>query len=189
MENIIIKPKKPILFLDRDGVINVRPYGAYVLSWAAFEFCEGALAALAKIAPHFERIIVVTNQMGVYKQLMTAADLAEIHENMQQKIELAGGRIDKIYAATGARDDINRKPNTAMAEQAAADLGFSLSASELIMVGDAASDLAFGQQLGAKLVLIETAVEDVAQIKADYPAATPLSNLAAFAQYWLSDCI
>lgn len=178
--------KKPILFLDRDGVINERPYGAYVLSWAGFEFCEGALAALAKIVSEFEHIIVVTNQMGVYKKLMTAADLAEIHENMRREIEQAGGRIDKIYAAEGGREDARRKPAATMAEEAALHLDFSLKNSHLVMVGDTASDMKFGRQIGADLFLIETAVEDVAAIKTAYPEATPLSGLAAFADYWLN---
>lgn len=177
--------KKPILFLDRDGVINERPYGAYVLSWAGFEFCEGALAALAKIAGEFEHIIAVTNQMGVYKKLMTAADLAEIHENMRREIGQAGGRIDKIYAAEGGRDDARRKPAPTMAAEAALDMGFSLENSHLVMVGDTASDMEFGRQIGADLFLIETAVEDVAAIKTTYPEATPLLSLAAFADYWL----
>ena len=107
------------LFLDRDGIINRLRPGDYVKSWDEFEFLPGALNALTKCNAMFRRILVVTNQRGVGKGLMTRQALDEIHRRMLQTIAAHGGRIDKIYCCTGlSENDPCRKPNIGMALQA-----------------------------------------------------------------------
>jgi histidinol-phosphate phosphatase family protein len=109
------------LFLDRDGVINQQIPNDYVRKWDSFIFNQGALAALQRFAKVFSRIVIVTNQQGIGKGLMTIEDLQHIHERMMQEITKAGGRIDAIYAATPLiANDVNgmRKPNIGMALQA-----------------------------------------------------------------------
>ncbi|MCS6819569.1 MAG: histidinol phosphate phosphatase, partial [Chitinophagales bacterium] len=68
------------LFLDRDGVINLHYPNDYVKSVEEFIFLEGALDAIRDLSRVFKRIIVVTNQQGVGKGLMSEADLDLIHE-------------------------------------------------------------------------------------------------------------
>lgn len=143
------------LFLDRDGVINIKLPGAYVRSWEQFTFVPGATDALAKLAKKFNRIIIVTNQQGIGKGIMTQQELAAVHENMMGEIFAAGGRIDKIYhcpdlAGSGS---ICRKPETGMALIARAefpDIAFSKS----VMVGDSLSDMEFGRRCGMCTVYI-----------------------------------
>ncbi len=94
------------LFLDRDGIINRLRPGDYVKSWDEFEFLPGALNALTKCNAMFRRILVVTNQRGVGKGLMTRQALDEIHRRMLQTIAEHGGRIDKIYCCTGLSETI-----------------------------------------------------------------------------------
>ena len=48
------------LFLDRDGVINQRIFGGYVLSTESFVFEQGVLPALKSANQRFGKIIVVT---------------------------------------------------------------------------------------------------------------------------------
>ena len=67
------------LFLDRDGVINRRLPGAYVQHWDQFEFLPGVLPALSILANYFAHLIIVTNQQGIGKGLMTESDLQKIH--------------------------------------------------------------------------------------------------------------
>ena len=52
------------LFLDRDGVINERLFGAYVLSKQDFNFKDGVLEISAELFSHFSHVFVVTNQPG-----------------------------------------------------------------------------------------------------------------------------
>src|ERR1035437_4930518 len=101
------------LFLDRDGVINIESVGSYITSWSEFRFHDGALEAIRSLSRLFGTIIVVSNQRGVGRGIMTMEALREINSNMRTAIIENGGRIDKIYSATSVTDnDHNRKPNT-----------------------------------------------------------------------------
>jgi D-glycero-D-manno-heptose 1,7-bisphosphate phosphatase len=100
------------LFIDRDGVINHEKKEAYILNWKEFNFYAGVLDAMAIFSQLFGRIVMVTNQRGIGKGLMTEIDLAEIHDYMLAKMQQSGGRIDKIYYCTAlTNEDVNRKPN------------------------------------------------------------------------------
>src|SRR5688572_23731927 len=85
------------LFLDRDGVINERIPGDYVKNWDEFIFLDGVLEALNILARKFNRIVVVTNQQGIAKGLMTEEDLNKVHQRMVLEIQESGGKIDKVY--------------------------------------------------------------------------------------------
>jgi len=63
------------LFLDRDGVINKRLPDEYVKHPDEFEFEAGVTEAMAILAGFFNPIIVVTNQQGIGKGLMTVDQL------------------------------------------------------------------------------------------------------------------
>ena len=76
------------LFLDRDGVINKKIENNYVRNWSQFEFIEGVIEALKILRNIFGKIIIVTNQRGIGKGLMTENDLYKIHENMIKVFEL-----------------------------------------------------------------------------------------------------
>lgn len=160
------------LFLDRDGVINTRKVADYVRDYSEFYFCEGVLDGLARITSRklFDIIVVVTNQMGVAKGLMTAAQLDEIHKQMCADIQQSGGRIDAVFAAIGGKDDPRRKPNPTMGLEAQESFG-SIDFGKSVMVGDTASDLDFGKQLGMRLALIETPIENVNLITQLHPQA------------------
>lgn len=153
--------RTPSLFLDRDGVINTRTPGDYVKNRAEFVFENGALEALALLAGMFPRIVVVTNQAGVGRGLMTEADLLDVHQFMLEKTVAAGGRIDRAYFCPH-RSDAGcdcRKPAPGMAFQAKNDFP-EIDFSRSIIVGDSASDMVFGQRLGMTTVLLPGKFED-----------------------------
>ncbi len=142
------------LLLDRDGVINVLRPNDYVKNLAEFVFCDGALEALRRLNPCFRRIVIVTNQRGVGRGLMTEADLAEIHDWMLARIREAGGRIDRIYVCTAVDPaDPRRKPNPGMAREVRADFP-DVDFARSILVGDSASDLEFARRAGIPAVCL-----------------------------------
>ena len=169
------------LFLDRDGVINQRTPGAYVTDIEEFEFIDGVLNALRFFTTIFEKIVVVTNQQGVGKGLMTETQLVDIHAHMQVQIERADGRIDAIYYCPELAEDNPecRKPNTGMAHQAQADFP-EIDFEKSIMVGDSATDMEFAFRLGMKTVFIQTKPEDAAAAK-DLPIDFRCDTLMEFA--------
>ena len=108
------------LFLDRDGVINKRIFGGYILEESAFVFNEGAREALTILNKVFGKIVVVTNQQCIAKGLLKETELALIHENMCAQIKSSGGMITKVYAAPELKNDpaSTRKPSPFMALKA-----------------------------------------------------------------------
>jgi len=150
------------LFLDRDGVINVENVGSYITDWNDFKFCEGTLQALRKLNEVFGRIVVVTNQRGVEKGVMSKDIMKEIHANMINSVADEGGRIDKVYACTAVDDaDHNRKPNTGMAMQAKEDFP-EIDFQRSVMVGNSVSDMEFGKRLAMHTVFLTTKYEPFA---------------------------
>jgi D-glycero-D-manno-heptose 1,7-bisphosphate phosphatase len=142
------------LFLDRDGVINKKLEDDYVKNWKEFSFTYRALEAISKLSILFGKIIVVTNQRGVGKGIMTELQLLLIHDKLMNFVNQNEGRIDKIYYCTDILETSeNRKPNTGMAKNAKLDFP-EIDFKKSIIAGDSESDMVFGEKLGMKRVLI-----------------------------------
>ncbi len=166
------------LFLDRDGVINKKLENDYVKSWEEFEFLPDTLSALRFIANFFGTIVVVTNQQGIGKELMTKEDLKDIHAKMLEEIEAAGGRIDRVYYCPDLEEEGSpcRKPEIGMALWAKRDYP-DINFKKSIMVGDSASDLKFGLQLDMKTFMISS--EQEAVDKSEYVVKSLLDFIMA----------
>lgn len=166
------------LFLDRDGVINRRIVGDYVRSPDQFEFLPGVSGALSLLADWAPRIVVITNQQGVGRGLMTHAAVDEIHDVMIDRVAAGGGRIDEVLVCPHlvARRCPCRKPAPGLASAwlaAHPDVDPRLS----VMIGDAASDIAMGVALARRTGRCDTVRIGSVDPRADYSAR----SLAAFA--------
>ncbi len=143
------------LFLDRDGVLNRHLPGDYVKSWDQWEWMPGIREALAAWAGKYPRIVLVTNQRGVGRGVMTDEDLAKIHTRMMEEVLACGGRIDLILVCTAVADaDPRRKPNTGMFAEACALLP-GIEAARSVMLGDSGSDERFASCCGMQFILLE----------------------------------
>lgn len=171
------------LFLDRDGVVNTRILGGYVRSWDEFHFEAGALDAMPILARWAPRIVLVTNQQGIGKDLMTEADLAAIHERMLSEVAAAGGRIDAIsfcpHLVADACDC--RKPRPGMATDYLREHP-EIDGSRSLMIGDTASDVEMGRRLaletgGGATIRIAAADDPEADLTA--PSLTALAAAVA----------
>jgi len=165
------------LFLDRDGVINKKIDNDYVKAWEQFEFLPGVIEALKILSVKFGKIIIVTNQQGVGRQLMSEDDLHAIHKKMIIDIEKARGRIDKIYFAPQLKSENSdyRKPAIGMALQAQkefTDIDFSKS----IMVGDSYHDMQFGKKAGMTTVFISPMPEQLPVIDMQFDSLHSFAN-------------
>ena len=150
----IIKKREWTLFLDRDGVINKKLDNDYVKNWNEFIFLNRSIEAISILTLLFTRILIVTNQRGVGKGLMTKEALYFIHEKMLGSIRKANGDIKKIYFATDINEEsFYRKPNSGMAFQSKRDFP-DIKFEKSVMVGDSQSDMAFGKNLNMFTVLI-----------------------------------
>ena len=178
---------KPIVFLDRDGVINRRLVGDYVKSWEDFEFLPGVLGALKRLAVAGRRVILISNQSGIGRGLMRNEDLEMIHKEMKRQIEEAGGKVEKIYVCPHHPDDkcSCRKPQPGLLLQAAKVNNIDLAKS--FFVGDSATDIEAGNRVGCITIQVGSTPADsppTAITKPQYLA----KNLSDAVDIILSDC-
>jgi D-glycero-alpha-D-manno-heptose 1-phosphate guanylyltransferase len=144
------------LFLDRDGVINDERVGQYVLTPEEFVFSKGVLESFKLLKERFSTIIVISNQRGVGKGLMTEEMLNAIHRQMKKEVAAAGGHIDAVYYCTEKEDKcFYRKPNPGMAVKVAGDFPH-VNFSKSIMVGNKPGDMRFGRAAGMFTVFVST---------------------------------
>jgi D-glycero-D-manno-heptose 1,7-bisphosphate phosphatase len=150
------------LFLDRDGVINRRIYGGYVTSWPDFVFLPGVIEAFRILSGIFGKIIVVTNQQGISKGLMTPADLEGIHRRMLEEICAGNGRIDAVIFSPepASANSIKRKPGVGMALEAR-KMFPEISFKKSVMTGDSLTDMKFGKRIQMKTVFISSDLYEI----------------------------
>ena len=141
------------VFLDRDGVINRKLENDYVKSWDEFQFLPGVIEAIKAINEKGYLVIVVTNQRGIAKGLMTEKDLEEIHRRMLKELKKHGARIDDIfYCPHDISDDCNcRKPKPGLLIQA--QKKWNIDFAQSFIIGDSNSDLEAGRQVGCRGIL------------------------------------
>lgn len=150
------------LFLDRDGVINKERPNDYVKNTNEFIFYDGALKALEIVSKFFGLVLIVSNQKGVGKGVMTESDLQQIHHYMLAEIKNHNGRIDAVFFCTDVNENsINRKPNCGMALQAKHKFP-AIDFSKSIMVGNKLSDMQFGKSVGMFTVFIASTNPEIA---------------------------
>lgn len=144
------------LFLDRDGVINKKLEGRYVRNFSEFEFMPGALYALSKLSSIFNRIIVVTNQQGISKKIMSDSELNILHTLMQEMVNKTGGTIDRIYYCPHLEESgcMCRKPKAGMIEQAIIDFP-DIIIDGSYLVGDSDSDIEAGKKMKLNTVKVD----------------------------------
>lgn len=165
------------LFLDRDGVINRKLEGTYVTNIEDFEILPNVVEALKTLRNVFGKIVVVTNQQGINKGMMTQEDLESIHYYLATVLKKQHILLDKIYFAPqlAKENSIMRKPNIGMAIQAKEDFP-EIDLKKSIMVGDSISDLKFAKNLAMYSVFISDKAQD------EYPYDFRFSSLYKFSQ-------
>ena len=173
----ITEEKGWTLFLDRDGVINVRLIDEYVRHWDEFTFIDGVLESIPVFNRFFSRIIIVTNQQGIGKDLMNEYDLGVIHGRMLSNMESSSGHIDGVFYCPHLKSAgcTCRKPLPGMAKAAVLQFG-DINLSKSVMAGDSLSDMTFAENAGMKAVFIGAAFPRKGNPHAVY------SSLLEFAQ-------
>ena len=143
------------LFLDRDGVLNRRIPDGYVCTVDQLELLDGVVEAVTALTPLVGRVVVVTNQAGVGKGLMTLEALHQIHRLLVAHLTSQGGRVDAVlYCPHRAEEHCGcRKPQPGLAWQAV-ERWPDLDLSRTIMVGDSRSDCEFAERAGMRSMFI-----------------------------------
>src|ERR1051325_5574744 len=103
---------KPAVFLDRDGTLNVER--SYITSPEQLQLLPGVGEAITRLRAAGFACVVVTNQSGIERGLMSAADLERIHGELNRQLAAVGAVLDGIYACPALADHPERKPAPGM---------------------------------------------------------------------------
>jgi len=146
------------VFLDRDGTLNYDP--GFLKVAAELKLLSGVGPALARLKNAGAKLVVVTNQSGVGRGILTLKDLEAIHARLEGLLEQEGAALDAIYFCPHHPDNgcRCRKPNVGMVERAVSELQLDLRRSYLI--GDRERDIQLAHRVGAKGILITAKVMD-----------------------------
>jgi histidinol-phosphate phosphatase family protein len=141
-------PGRPALFLDRDGTL-VEDVG-YPRDPTAVRLLPGAAEALRRVAEAGFALVIVSNQSGVGRGLISRAEAAAVHAEVVRRFAEEGVSFDGAYYCYHAPEDRCdcRKPAPGLLLRAARELGLNLGRS--FMLGDKAIDVAAGVAAGCR---------------------------------------
>ena len=142
------------IFFDRDGVIN-KKRDDYVKSWNEFELLDNVIESLKLFSQIDCRIIIVTNQSAINRQIITEETLKEIHSKMIDVFNKFDIKIDAIlHCPHTPEENCNcRKPKTGLLEKAISK--FDLNPEKCVLIGDSISDIQAGNAIGSKTYLLK----------------------------------
>lgn len=170
---------RPAVFLDRDGtIIEESGYLDRLERLVFFPFSVDAVRVLNRAGL---AVVVVTNQAGIARGIVRESFVAEAHRHITERLEAGGAHIDGFYFCphypSGVVEEYRktcdcRKPQPGLLRRAAVELNLDLPRS--FVVGDRWHDLAAGQAVGARGVLVRTGIgskDEAAPDAAVTPAA------------------
>lgn len=142
----------PAVILDRDGTIVVDRH--YLGDPEQLAFLPGAVTGLRKLHSLGCKLIVITNQSGVGRGLLTFEQVQRVNAGLASMMDTIGAPLTATYFCPHAPDahcDC-RKPATGLLLQAAREHGFDPAA--CVVIGDKASDIEMGRRAGARTMLV-----------------------------------
>lgn len=161
--------KKRAVFLDRDGTIIVDR--GYLKDPAGIELLPGAVNALRALAREGWKIVIVSNQSGVGRGLITLEEMNAVHAKFLRLMKANGVEITASYLCTHKPEDNCecRKPGAASLDRAARE--HSIDPYQSWMVGDREADILCGRSAGCSTIWLRNAAFPVAGELPDHIAA------------------
>jgi D-glycero-D-manno-heptose 1,7-bisphosphate phosphatase len=137
-----------VVFLDRDGVINIEKNYLYKIE--DFEFVDGVFESLQYLTKFGYKFVIVTNQSGIGRGYYTKNDFDKLTLWMLEQFNLHNIEIEGVFCCPHAPNENCdcRKPKTGMVKQAQEiiDIDFENS----WMVGDKDSDIQMAKNANIK---------------------------------------
>ena len=149
------------IFLDRDGTLNEDV--GYLDRLERLTLFPWSLDAIRLLRRAGFAVVVVTNQGGVARGLVSESFVAEVRRVVDDRLAAIGERLDGHYCcphephapiAKYRRECDCRKPRPGLLHRAAGELGLDLARS--VVIGDKWSDVQAARAAGAGAVLVRT---------------------------------
>lgn len=153
--------RRPVAFLDRDGVINHNTN--YACRKEEFIWMDGAAEAIKQLNDRGYLVIVITNQAGIGRGYYTEGDFWALMQWVNQTLNAVGAHLDAVYfcpchpeygIGKYKKDSFRRKPNPGMFIDACNDWDVDLKKS--FFVGDAITDEQAAERQGLKFHKFES---------------------------------
>lgn len=144
------------VFLDRDGLINrqAAPHH-YISDPKDFEILPSVPEAIRSLNDAGFLVIVVTNQRGVARGMLTIEQVNVVHGYLQSELDKYGAHIDAIYVCPHSDGECNcRKPDIGLFLMA--ERYFDIDKSQSWMVGDSETDVEAGKRYGVRSILTDS---------------------------------
>ena len=155
-----MKQRKPAVFFDRDGVLNID--SGYTYRQQDFAWMPGAIETIRYFNDLGYYVFVVTNQSGVARGYYSEQDIDILHEFMNAELKKHGAHVDAFYYCPHhPQGEVERycivcncrKPATGMLVQAFQEWNVDLEKS--LLIGDKISDIQAAEAIGIKGILYE----------------------------------
>lgn len=169
---------RPAIFLDRDGTL-IHDIG-YISDWRQVNLLSGVGEALWQIQQDGYLLVVISNQSGIGRGIITAGEAQRVHERTVELLGDCGVRLDGVYYCPHVPDDhcACRKPAPGLLLQSARELKIDLARS--IMIGDKSSDVQTGKAAGCRTLLFGPG---------DLPDASALADHSAGSWFEIADWV
>ena len=158
------------VFLDRDGTV-IEDVG-YLQSPSEIKFLPGAIEAIKKLNNHGFKVIVITNQSGIARKMLSEKDFKMITGEIDRLLAKSGAKIDATYHCPHHPKQSEpcecRKPSPGMILKAAKEHNLDLKSS--FMVGDKDLDVECGQRAGTKSIRLISEYEMKKDLAPDHIA-------------------
>lgn len=184
---------KKILLIDRDGTINKKaPPGEYITTWGDFEYIPDTHSAMVELSKVGFEFIVITNQAGIARGLVSEEAVADIHIRMVDSLAVQGVIVRDVYVSPHhwEENSFDRKPAPGMFFTAAREHFIRLD--HCLYVGDDERDCMAAANAGCGMVFLsdEPAKPAISEIPVPFIQAKSVTAAAAavVAQYeaWAS---
>ncbi|RZK39677.1 MAG: bifunctional histidinol-phosphatase/imidazoleglycerol-phosphate dehydratase HisB [Pedobacter sp.] len=145
---------KTVLFIDRDGTLNIEPEDEQIDSFAKLKFYPKALYYLSKVANELNyELVMVTNQDGLGTASHPEEHFWPVHNFLidtfaNEGIVFSDVVIDKTFARDNAP---TRKPGTALLTKY---LTGEYDLENSFVIGDRLNDVILAKNLGAKAIYL-----------------------------------
>jgi len=145
--------KVPALFIDRDGTIIKQIDGEYISSINQIELIETIFPAILMLQNEGYLIIMVTNQAGINKGILSKEQVDEINQHIIQSLKRQGIEVSAVYVCPHRTDEKCkcRKPEPGLLLKAAEEHNIDLGNS--VIIGDSEKDTEAGLKAGLKKVI------------------------------------
>jgi len=156
---------KPILFIDRDGVILEEPKSDYQIdSIEKTSFIPGAISYLGKIANEFGfHKVMVTNQDGLGTESYPKSSFEPFQQLMLRTLAGEGFVFDEIFIddTFAADNKPTRKPGTGMLMHLLNNVHYDIHNS--FVIGDRWSDIALAKNIGCKAIYLKSPLHELTE--------------------------